>query len=121
MKPVKRDISADLAAINAMSNDDIDFSDAPEITDWTGAVRGKFYIPPGTPVSYRITKQPVSIRLDADVLTWFKAREEKYQTAVNRVLRDYMRAHSQPQGPMPGVAETTAPRLQPKQRNSKAT
>jgi uncharacterized protein (DUF4415 family) len=35
----------------------------------------------------------VTIRLDADLLEWFKRREPKYQTAVNRVLREYMLSH----------------------------
>lgn len=84
MKPATRDISAELAVIDAMAEEDIDLSDAPEITDWTGAVRGKFYRP---------EKQAVTIRLDADVVAWFKSSEPKYQTAVNRVLRDYMLSH----------------------------
>lgn len=84
MKPATRDISAELAVIDAMTDDEIDFSDAPEIKDWTGAVRGKFYRP---------EKQAVTIRLDADVVAWFKGSEPKYQTAVNRVLRDYMLSH----------------------------
>jgi len=36
----------------------------------------------------------VTIRLDADVLAWFKARSPKYQTAVNSVLREFVRRHS---------------------------
>lgn len=84
MKPATRDISAELAVIDAMTDDEIDFSDLPEVTDWTGAVRGKFYRP---------EKQAVTIRLDADVVAWFKGSEPKYQTAVNRVLRDYMLSH----------------------------
>ncbi len=87
MKPATRDISAELAIIDAMTEDEIDFSDAPEITDWTGAVRGKFYRP---------EKQAVTIRLDADVVAWFKGSEPKYQTAVNRVPRDYMLSHRKP-------------------------
>ena len=75
--------SAELAYLEALADEDIDTSDAPEITDWTGAVRGKFYRP---------NKQTVTIRLDADVVAWLKAREPKYQTAVNRILRDYMTA-----------------------------
>jgi uncharacterized protein (DUF4415 family) len=87
MKPATRDISAELAVIDAMTDDEIDFSDAPEIMDWTGAVRGKFYRP---------EKQAVTIRLDADVVAWFKGSAPKYQTAVNRVLRDYMLSHRKP-------------------------
>ncbi|MES2299493.1 MAG: BrnA antitoxin family protein [Pseudomonadota bacterium] len=35
-------------------------------------------------------KQIVTIRLDADVLAWFKAQGPGYQTRVNQVLRDFM-------------------------------
>jgi uncharacterized protein (DUF4415 family) len=67
-----------------MKDEDIDTTDIPEVTDWRGAVRGKFYRP---------IKQVVTMRLDADVVAWFKARESKYQTAVNRALRQYMLNH----------------------------
>jgi uncharacterized protein (DUF4415 family) len=36
--------------------------------------------------------QPVSIRLDAAVLRWFKARGPGYQTRINAVLRAFVRA-----------------------------
>jgi uncharacterized protein (DUF4415 family) len=32
----------------------------------------------------------VTIRLDADVIAWFKGVAPQYQTAVNKVLREYM-------------------------------
>ncbi|MDR0842808.1 MAG: BrnA antitoxin family protein [Acidobacteriota bacterium] len=72
-----------LAALDAMKDEDIDFSDIPEILDWTGSVRGKFYRP---------VKQPVTLRLDADVLAWFKNRHPKYQSAINSALRQYILA-----------------------------
>ncbi|RZJ95340.1 MAG: 3-oxoacyl-ACP synthase [Brevundimonas sp.] len=81
----ERDFSADLERINAMSDDEIDFSDIPEITDFSGFRRGVFYRP---------EKQPVTIRLDQDVVAWFKGQEPKYQTAINKVLRDYMIRHA---------------------------
>lgn len=37
-------------------------------------------------------KKVVTIRLDADLLTWFR-RERGYQTRINAILRAYMRAH----------------------------
>jgi uncharacterized protein (DUF4415 family) len=40
------------------------------------------------------SKQIVTIRLDIDMLEWFKAAGPGYQTRVNQVLRDYMEAHS---------------------------
>jgi uncharacterized protein (DUF4415 family) len=66
-----------------MSDANIDTSDIPEVVDWRGAERGRFYRP---------VKQVVTIRLDADVVAWFKTQDRKYQTAVNRALREYMLA-----------------------------
>ena len=40
-------------------------------------------------------KQPITIRLDADVLEWLR-RQKGYQTRINAVLRSYMRAHTSP-------------------------
>jgi uncharacterized protein (DUF4415 family) len=37
-------------------------------------------------------KRPVTIRLDADVVDWFKQYGSGYQTRINRVLRAYMEA-----------------------------
>jgi uncharacterized protein (DUF4415 family) len=76
--------SAELAALEAMTDEDIDYSDIPQQLDWSGGVRGMF----------RPEKQTVTIRLDADVVAWFKGSEPKYQTAVNRVLREYMLANA---------------------------
>jgi uncharacterized protein (DUF4415 family) len=71
----------ELAALEKMPDSAIDTSDIPEITDWSRAQVGRFYRP---------IKQPVTIRLDADVIAWFKETAPQYQTAVNKVLRDYM-------------------------------
>lgn len=82
--------SAELAKLAALPESRIDTSDIPEVRDWRGAQIGRFYRP---------VKKPVTLRLDADVIDWLKARESKYQTAVNRILRDYMREHASPQRP----------------------
>jgi uncharacterized protein (DUF4415 family) len=58
--------------------------DAPEISDWSEAVVGKFYRP---------IKKQITIRVDADVLDWFKHHTKKYQTLINIVCRDYMLKH----------------------------
>lgn len=75
---------ARLEELAAMPDDDIDLSDIPEITDEQWARR--------QPGHYRPIKQPVTIRLDADVLGWFKekAGDAPYQTEINRVLRQHM-------------------------------
>jgi uncharacterized protein (DUF4415 family) len=39
---------------------------------------------------YRPVKKPVTLRLDADVIAWFKARGRGYQTRINRALRGVM-------------------------------
>jgi len=41
---------------------------------------------------YRPIKQPVTLRLDGDVLAWFKAQGKGYQTRINRALRRVMTA-----------------------------
>ena len=63
---------------------DIDFSDIPKTTPqmWEGAVRGRFYRP---------VKAQVTLRLDANILDWFKRHTPKgYQTDINRVLSEYV-------------------------------
>jgi len=39
---------------------------------------------------YRPLKKPVTLRLDADVLAWFKKEGRRYQTRINRALREFM-------------------------------
>lgn len=43
-------------------------------------------------------KEPVTLRLDRDVVRWFKARGQGYQTRMNAVLRVYMLAQKRPRG-----------------------
>lgn len=73
-----------LEALEAMKDEDIDLSDIPEIRDFAGFERGKFFRP---------IKKPVTLRLDADVLEWFKHRHPKYQSAINSALREYIHSH----------------------------
>ena len=75
---------AELKALAALADEDIDTSDIPEVTDWSGAVRGKFYRP---------IKKSISIRVDADILAWFRSQGEKYQSRINEALREYMLQH----------------------------
>lgn len=37
-----------------------------------------------------VSKQPISLRVDADVLDWFKAQGPRYQSRINAVLRSFM-------------------------------
>jgi uncharacterized protein (DUF4415 family) len=77
-------IAEDNARLAEMTDEDIDYSDIPPTTDWTGAVRGKYYRP---------VKDRVTLRIDRDVLAWFRSTEEKYQTAINAALREHMERH----------------------------
>ena len=74
----------ELQRLDELPDDEIDTSDIPEITDFSGAVRGRFYRP---------VKQQVTLRIDADLLAWFKAQGSKYQTRINLALREYVDAH----------------------------
>ena len=66
----------------------IDFSDAPERTAPVPSVQvGRFYRP---------VKQLVSLRVDAEVLAWFRGRGKKYQTYMNEVLRREMETNPKP-------------------------
>jgi uncharacterized protein (DUF4415 family) len=84
-KPFSSDELEQLAALAALPDDEIDTSDIPEVSEanWALARRGAFYRP---------LNQPVTIRLDADVIGWFKdhADGSGYQTAINRVLRQHV-------------------------------
>ena len=42
-------------------------------------------------------KQIVTIRLDVDMLTWFKSAGPGYQTRINQILRDHMDAQKSAQ------------------------
>ena len=69
-----------------MPDEEIDFSDIPE-TDAEFWATAKVVIPENR------RKAQVTIRLDPDVLSWFKKQGSGYQTRINAVLRSYYEAH----------------------------
>ena len=78
------DRRAELAALEALPDDAINTTDIPEILDWSDARRGVFYRP---------VKQQITLRLDADIVAWFKAHApggRGYQTDINRALREHV-------------------------------
>lgn len=81
MRKLTKAQKRDIRAIAAKRDDDIDYSDAPPVHDWTGAEIGKFYRPP---------KKPFNMRLDSDVLDWLKSHGRGYQTKANWLLRRAM-------------------------------
>ncbi len=70
-----------LKKLEMMKESDIDTSDIPEQLDWKGAKRGAFYKP---------VKQQLTLRIDADVVDWFKQQGDGYQSKMNAALREYV-------------------------------
>lgn len=86
LKPNQR---AELEALAHLPDDAIDTSDAPEVLDWSGAKRGVFYRP---------VKRQLTLRLDADVVAWFKTHTKSargYQTRINQALREYVQSQEE--------------------------
>lgn len=85
MKTNTKSLEQQIAALMKLRDQDIDTSDIPEVKDWTKAVVGKFYRP---------LKEPVTLRIDGDVLGWLKSEGPGYQTRINTLLRAAMAGHS---------------------------
>jgi uncharacterized protein (DUF4415 family) len=75
---------SDLKRLDAMRDEDIDYSDIPEL-DENFFKNAKVVVSPG--------KKQLTLRLDADVLEWMKAQGKGYQSRINAVLRAYYEAH----------------------------
>ena len=73
-----------IARMEAIKDEDIDFSDIPPLTEkfWQNAVKNPFYRP---------VKKQVTLRIDADILAWLRQQgQEGYQSRLNAVLRRVM-------------------------------
>ena len=73
-----------LKKLDKIKDKNIDYSDIPELDEnfWENAV-----------IEYPEKKKPVTLRIDADVLSWFKSLGKGYQTRINSVLRSFYNAH----------------------------
>ena len=71
--------------LDALRDEDIDYSDIPPQV-------GVPWARPGALVSIA-NKQQVTLRLDAEVLAFFKNTGRRYQTRINAVLKAYVQAH----------------------------
>ena len=80
-KPLTPELEAEIKALEAMPDSEIDTSDMPEVTDWSKAKRGMFYRP---------VKALHSLRIDNDVLAFFQNKGRGYQTTINDILRQHM-------------------------------
>ncbi len=84
-KNISNKSRTDLKRLSKMKDADIDLSDIPEIPPEKFA---KAIVRKGLkPVS---KKSQVTLRIDADVLQWFKETGRGYQTRINSLLRIYM-------------------------------
>jgi uncharacterized protein (DUF4415 family) len=72
--------------LREMKDEDIDYSDAPPSPPDAVWTRPGALIPAGN-------KKQITVRLDADVLEFFKKTGTRYQSRINAALREYMKAH----------------------------
>jgi uncharacterized protein (DUF4415 family) len=78
----------DWAKVDAMTEEELEASiaadpdDTHEEPDWSQAIMGLPPLPPA--------RKHISLRLDADVLDWFKATGKDYRARINDVLRAYV-------------------------------
>ena len=84
LPPLTEQERAQLGAVAAMPDDQIDYSDAPYLPDavWMKAAEQLPH-----------TKRQITLRIDADVLDFFKQDGARYQSRMNAVLRSYVEAH----------------------------
>jgi len=84
MKKASNKMAKELRQLTELPDEQIDISDIPEIIDFDNAEIGRFYRP---------VKKQVTLRIDADLLVWFKVQGEGYQTRINAALREFVEAH----------------------------
>jgi uncharacterized protein (DUF4415 family) len=87
-KSTTRKSETDWERIAAMKDEDIDLSEIPEITPEMfarGVLRRNFKPIP--------RKKQLTLRIDSDVVEWYKKQGRGYQTKINALLRAYMKEH----------------------------
>ncbi len=82
---LKRKSQTNWEKVDNLSDDQIDTTD-------TGPLDEEFF--KQAELSIRPPKKSLTLRLDADVLEWFRKQGKGYQTHINAILRTYMKAHS---------------------------
>lgn len=80
---MKNTSKTDWKRLSTMTDKDIDTGSVPELDD-AFFHQADLRVPP---------KQPVTLRVDTDVLAWFKSQGRGYQTRINKLLREYMEGH----------------------------
>jgi uncharacterized protein (DUF4415 family) len=85
VKDLKKSSATDWERLSTMDEKDFDLSESPEL--------GKDFFANAT-LRMPEPKKAVSLRIDPDVLEWYKTNGPGYQTRINAVLRMYMQAKS---------------------------
>lgn len=78
-----------LEAVATMPDNQIDYSEAPYLSDavWMKAADRMPEV-----------KMQITLRIDSDVIDFFKHTGTRYQTRINAVLRAYVEAHKKVHG-----------------------
>lgn len=87
-KSTSKVYGTDIERLRNMTDDEIDFSDIPRTTPemWAkGVVRKGFKVIP--------KKRQLTLRLDEEIVEFFKNDGDGYQTRINALLRSYVEAH----------------------------
>lgn len=82
---LKKKSRTDWTRLTSMEDDEINYSDIPPLDDDFFA-QGELRLPKAKPL--------ISLRIDPEVLAWFRAQGPGYQTRMNAVLRKYMEAQA---------------------------
>jgi len=84
-KDLKKQSGTDWERLSTMTDKEINFSDNTEL--------GNNFFANAT-LRMPQPKKAVSLRIDPDVLEWYKTNGPGYQTRINAILRMYMQAKS---------------------------
>jgi uncharacterized protein (DUF4415 family) len=84
---ITAEMRRELEALDNLPDDKIDFSDIPKMTE------EDFNRPHWIGLHYYPGKKSVTIRLDTDIVKWFKGQGKGWQTKMNWVLRLYFASH----------------------------
>jgi uncharacterized protein (DUF4415 family) len=107
----------DWARVDALTDEDIEraVADDPDQSFWTDEdwKNARVVWPQG--------KAPVTVRLDKDIIAWFKGRGRGYQTRINAVLRSFVEAQKPRDWPLAsGVSSEPRIRLNQRAKHQKA-
>jgi len=97
----RRSIVSDLRRVDATADEAIDYADNPPLD-------GSFFTRPLA--DWPPAKETITIRLDADVLDWFRRLGRGYQTRINRVLRLFVEGQAAGGARRPRASRSTARR-----------